>query len=537
MAISNLARLCIVGSDKGGTADLAQEPSPEGAVLRELQTLAGREGAGPQEEEARKCLLASGIMNLGTIEELDPQKGHGEGVAWVEETLPEGLNPRPLFSYYPYQILAWMRRRGERLPCVFLPVGVQWGAQGRHDEVYGVLGETGVQLCRDNSAWARLLADCEVAAAEQSSEEDLPAWEDASPSMRGFLLRRLRGRDPKAGRELAEPLLRTQFHKYEELLYEFLIGLSVEDMPLLEACSQKQKKSLELNPATVLLSLLPESELSKQHAEEQLFVWKGKKLMPTEEANRQGVLEMRPNGSLMATYSLDWWLAQTGMGYRELLPFLFKDSAISSAIGGRILLEGNRDWLRAALDVGLEEASGTNGARSGLGFFGTLAAVMLPQEEVERRLLELLRYEGDNHRACDALAAPMLVYAPFALSREICQAYIEAIHRRAEAFQEAAAAGKDSEIESSWGRSFSALWAYENERDDKPQFFSEWTRWRFRGTGGVCLILYHLAWLFPPDLLEALIDALTLPSDCPLFERERRRLGDILQFRARAGEA
>ena len=536
MAISNLARLCIVGSDKGGTGDLAQENSPEGAVLRALQALVSRAGTGLQEEEARKCLLASGIMELNTIESMDPQKGDGESVDWVEETLPEGLNPRTLFSYYPYQILAWMRRRGERLPCVFLPIVAQWGAQGRHDEVYGVLGQTGIQLCRDNPAWTRLLAACEVAAAEQAREEELPSWEEASPDMRGLLLRRLRAHDPRAGRELAEPLLRTQFRKYEALLYEMLIGLSVEDIPLLEACSQKKTKSFELNPAVVLLSLLPESDLSQQHAEEALFLWKNKKLVPTAEAQKQGVLEMLANGSLLVTYSLDWWLAQTGKDYKELLPIVIKEPALSFAVAGRMFLEGNRDWLRAALDASLEEASSTNGVRPGVSFLGTLAAVMLPQEEVERRLLELLRHESDNHRVCDVMAAQMLVYAPFALSREICQAYIETIRRRAEAFQKAAAAGKDDEIESSWGRSFSALWAYENERDGRPQFFDEWTRWRFRGTGGVCLMLYHLAWLFPPDLLEALIEALTLPSDRPLFERERRRLGDILQFRARAGE-
>ena len=536
MAISNLARLCIVGSDKGGTAALAQEDSPEGAVLREMQALAGREGAGLQEEEARKCLLTSGIMELSTIESIAPQEGDDEGMAWVEETLPEGLNPTALFSDYPYQILAWMRRRGERLPCVFLPVGVQWGTQGRHDEVYGVLGETGIQLCRDNPSWTRLLSNCEVAAAEQAREEDLPPWEEASPGVRSVLLRRLRARDPRAGRELADPLLRTQFHKHEGLLYDLLIGLSAEDIPLLEACSQKKKKPSELSPAAVLLSLLPESDLSKQHAAEQLFAWKGKKLIPTEEAKKQGVLEMYTNGSLLSTYSLDWWIAQTGREYRELLPVLLKDPVQASAVGGRILLEGNRDWLRAALDAALEEEAGTNGVPQGLGFFGTLAAVMLPQQEVERRLLELLRYEGGNYRVSDALAGQMLVYAPFTLSREICQAYIEAVHRRAEAFQKAAAAGKDDKIESFWGRDFSALWAYENERDNKPQFFSEWTYWRFRGTGGMCLILYHLAWLFPPDLLEALIEALTLPPERPLFERERQKLGEILQFRARAGE-
>ena len=535
MAITNLARLCIVGSDKGGAAALAQENSLEGAVLRELRTLTGRPGAGLQEEEARQCLLASGIVELGVIERVDPQERDREGLVWVQEDLPEGLNPSSLFSDYPYQILDWLRRRGERVPCAFLPVVVQWGGLGRHNAVYGVLGQTGLQLCRDNPAWTSLVGCCEVAAAEQAREEDLPSWEDASLAMRGLLLRRLRARDPKAGRELAEPLLRTQFRKYEALLYELLIGLSVEDMPLLEACSQKKSKPAELSPATVLLSLLPESALSREHAGEHLFVLKDKKLVPTAEAQKQDVLQ-QGDGNRLITYSLDWWLAQTGKDYKALLPLLLKDPILSSAVAGRILLEGNRDWLRAALDAVQAESSRSDGVRPERGFWGTLAAVMLPQEEVERRLLGLLRYEGDNHRVCDVLAAAMLVYAPFNLSREIGQAYVEAIHRRAKAFQVAAAAGKDSKIESSWGMNFSALWDYERERDCSPRLFNDWTRGRFKGTGGECLVLYHLAWLLPPDLLRALIEALTWPPEPSLFERERGKLEDILQFRARAGE-
>ena len=369
----------------------------------------------------------------------------------------------------------------------------------------------------------------------QAREKALPAWEDASPAVKGVLLRRLRARDPGAGRELAAPLLQMQFRKYEALLYEMLIGLSAEDMPLLAACSQKKKPAIGLNPATVLLSLLPESELSKQHASETLFVWKNKKFVPVPEAKEQGVLEPQASESVLVTYALDWWLAQAGRDYRELLPVMVREPVLSSAVAGRILLEGDLDWLRAALDAALQEGGGTS-VLPGLGFWGTLGAVMLPKEDVERRLLGLLRHKGDNHRVCDALAAPMMAYAPFALSREIFQAYIEAIRSRAEAFKKAAE-GKSGGIESYWGLNFSALWAYEDEREVKPRFFSEWTRRRFRGTGGTCLMLYHFAWLMPPDLLEALIEALTLPSDRLLFERERQKLEEILQFRARAGEA
>ena len=54
MAVSGLVRLCCIGSDKGDIAALAREDSPTGAALRELEAFPPREGAGPQEEVARK---------------------------------------------------------------------------------------------------------------------------------------------------------------------------------------------------------------------------------------------------------------------------------------------------------------------------------------------------------------------------------------------------------------------------------------------------------------------------------------------------
>ena len=106
MSTNEFARICIVGSDKGGVAALAREDSLTGAVLRELEALPRREGSGPQEEDARKFLLASGIADLQTLEQTLPQPGDALPPA-LEESLPEGPDPRSLFArHHPHAALA-----------------------------------------------------------------------------------------------------------------------------------------------------------------------------------------------------------------------------------------------------------------------------------------------------------------------------------------------------------------------------------------------------------------------------------------------
>ena len=189
MAVSGLVRLCCIGSDKGDIAALAREDSPTGAALRELEAFPPREGAGPQEEVARKCLLASGLVALReTTRLMTPQPGSGTPPA-LEEQLPEDVVPRKFFARgYQYEIFSWLRRRGRRLPAVLLPEAVRWAAAGGHEVIRPVLGRAGAQPCRDNPAWRPLLADGAGAAAEQTGGVDLSLWDEASPEVRCRLL-------------------------------------------------------------------------------------------------------------------------------------------------------------------------------------------------------------------------------------------------------------------------------------------------------------------------------------------------------------
>lgn len=136
MAVSELARVCLVGSDKGGIAALARDDSPTGAALREADTFPLREGAGPQEDEARKCLLASGLVALReTTRLMTPQAGEDVPCAAEVESRSIRTNPAPFLERYPYQVVAWLRLRGACLPDVALPaaLALRWrtGAPGR----------------------------------------------------------------------------------------------------------------------------------------------------------------------------------------------------------------------------------------------------------------------------------------------------------------------------------------------------------------------------------------------------------------------
>ena len=537
MSTSEIARLCIVGSDKG-VAALAREDSLPGAVLRELEGLPRREGSGPQEEEARKLLLASGIADLQTLERTLPQPGDAPPPA-LEESLPEGPDPRALFARrHPHETLAWLRRRGRRLPAVSLPETVQWAASGHHGDIWPVLGQAGARLCRDNPAWRRLLADCAVAEAEQAAEEDAPAWEEASPGVRRPLLRRLRARDPRAGRELAAPLLLEQFPKNRELLYELRIGLSADDIPLLEECSRKKGDKHGRYAAKVLLSLLPESRLSRELADGNIFAWKNRKLVATPEGAEQEWMEGLPEEVCLTLCPLDVWLARSGKNCKDLLAFLLGKPQLEP-LTMRIFLEDRKDWLRVGLETALEAASGS-AVPSGLSPLGTLAAAMLPREEVEDWLSRLLRPEASgqevsdaetlNPRVCDALAAPMLLHARFPLSRERWIEYVAAIGRRAQALFKAAASGKNTFFNIYWQRGFTALWSDAFD-DFVPETFDDWTRGAFSGARDTTSLLYHCAWNMPLDALEQLAQAILLP-DASLFEKERQELEEIRAFRA-----
>ncbi len=527
MSTSEIARLCIVGSDKG-VAALAREDSLPGAVLRELEALPRREGSGPQEEDARKLLLASGIADLQTLERALPQPGDALPPA-LEESLPEGPDPRALFArHHPHAALAWLCRQGRRLPAVSLPEAVQWAASGRHGDIRPVLGRAGAQLCRDNPAWRRLLDDCAVTEAELSDGEDAPAWEDASPGVRRPLLRRLRARDPQAGRELAAPLLLEQFSKNRELLYELRSGLSAEDIPLLEACSRKKSDKYGRHAAMVLLSLLPESRLAQSLADGNVFAWKNRKLMVTPGDAEQEWLEGLPEEVCLTLCPLDVWLARSGKDCKELLSFLLGKPQLEPLMM-RIFLEDGKDWLRVGLETALEAASGS-AVPSGLSPFGTLAAAMLPREEVEDLLSRLLREETLNSKVCDALAAPMLLHARFPLSRERWVEYAAAIGRRAQALFKAAADGKNMVFNIYWQRAFTALWS-DAFRDFVPETFDDWTHGAFSDARDATSLLYHCAWNMPLDVLEQLAQALLLP-DASLFEKERQELEEIRAFRA-----
>ena len=538
MSTSEIARLCIVGSDKGGVAALAREDSLTGAVLRELEALPPREGSGPQEEDARKFLLASGIAALQTLEQTLPQPGEELPPA-LEEHLPEGPDPRALFvSRHPHEVLAWLRRQGRRLPAVFLPEAVQWATSGRHDDIWPVLGRTGAQLCRDNPAWQRLLANCETVAAKQAAEENAPAWEDASPGVRRLLLRRLRAQDPRAGRELAAPLLLEQFAKHRELLYDLRIGLSAEDLPLLEECCRKKSDKYVRYAVRVLLSLLPESRFAREMAGGDVFAWKNRKLVLTPGEAEQEWTKGLSEEVCLTVCPLDVWLARSGKNCRELLAFLLGKPQLEP-LTMRIFLEDRKDWLRVGLETALEAASGT-AVPSGLSSLGTLAAAMLPREEIEDWLSRLLRGVAPgrdasaaaalNPRVCDALAAPMLLHARFPLSRERWSEYVAAIGRRAQSLFKTAADGKNTVFNIYWQRGFTALWS-DAFSDFAPETFDDWTYGEFSGAYDTTSLLYHCAWKMPLDALEQLAQALLLP-DASLFEKERQELEDIRAFRA-----
>ena len=76
------------------------------------------------------------------------------------------------------------------------------------------------------------------------------------------------------GRELAAPLLRRAFSKNRLLLYALRQGLSAEDIPLLEECSRKKFAAVDLHPARLLLSLLPESKVSREPDAGDILIWK-----------------------------------------------------------------------------------------------------------------------------------------------------------------------------------------------------------------------------------------------------------------------
>ncbi|WP_299395168.1 DUF5691 domain-containing protein [uncultured Desulfovibrio sp.] len=532
MAINELARLCIVGTDKGGAGSLAGDASPTGAVLRELEALPARGDGEPREEAARKCLLASGISALRTLELAEPQPGEELPPA-LEEELPEGPCPGELFSRYPYEIVSWLHRRGRRLPSVFLPEAVRWAASGRHDEILPVLGRSGARLCRDNPAWLRLLADCAGVAAEPSGEVDLSLWDEASPEARCMLLRRLRERNPRAGRELAEPLLRKQFPRNKKLLYALRSGLSAEDIPLLEECSRKKYDASGIHPARMLLSLLPESDFARELAAGDIFVWKGGTLALKPGDAQKEWTEGLPEDVCLTICPLDVWLARSGRDCKGLLSFLM-GKPLLAPLTTRIFLEDRKDWLRAGLETALEAGAGES-VPSGLHLFGTLAAVMLPREEVEGWLSRLLGGGAPaNSRVCDALAAPMLLYARFPVPRELWSDYVGVIGRRAEALRAEIGTRKDVYFNSMRLRAISALWGDE-ERDGLPADLEVWTCREFRGAHGLSL-LFHAAWEMPLELLEGLEQALrsALPdADMPLFVKMRQELEDIRRFRAR----
>lgn len=528
MSTNEFARICIVGSDKGGVAALAREDSLTGAVLRELEALPRREGSGPQEEDARKFLLASGIADLQTLEQTLPQPGDALPPA-LEESLPEGPDPRSLFArHHSHAALAWLRRQGLRLPAVFLPEAVRWAASGHHGDIWPVLGQAGAQLCRDNPAWRRLRDDCAVAEAELAAEEDAPAWEEASPGARRLLLRRLRARDPQAGRELAAPLLLEQFSKNWKLLYELRIGLSADDIPLLEECGGKKSDKHGRHAAKVLLSLLPESRLAQSLSDGNVFAWKNRKLVVTPGDAELEWLDSLPEEVCLTLCPLDAWLARSGKDCRELLSFLLGKPQLEP-LTMRIFLEDRKDWLRVGLETALEAASGA-AVPSGLSPFGTLAAAMLPREEVEEWLSRVLREESLNPRVCDALAAPMLLHARFPLSRERWGEYVAAVGRRAQALFKSAADGKNTVFNIYWQRSFTALWS-DAFRDFAPETFDDWTHGAFSGARDATSLLYYCAWNMPLDMLEQLAQALLLP-DAPLFDKERQELEEIRGFRA-----
>lgn len=535
MAVSKLARLCIVGSDKGDAA-LPGEDSPAEAALRELEEL---DPAGePREETARKYLLASGIATLRTLDLAAPRPDGETDAPALEERLPEGPNPRALFvRRYPLEVVSWLRRQGRRLPCVFLPEAVQWAAPGGRDEIWPVLGLAGIRLCQDNPAWRRLLAACEGRAAEEAREEELPSWEDASPAVRRLLLRRLRARDPGAGRELAAPLLRKQFSRNRHLLYEFRQGLSAEDIPLLEECAQKKWDASELHPAHVLLSLLPESAFSRSVADADILVWKRDGLeLKADVADAGGTgrkdwMGKLPPDVFLTACSLDWWISRSGRNGAELAPLLARSDFIHP-VGMRIFLEDRKDWLRRMLEATLEDAPNTSGVRRPQGFLGALATVMLPPEEVADWLRRLLRHEALNFQICEMLAALMLLRARFPLPRDIWSDYVAAVGRRAEAVVRAGA--KNGRF--SWSQSFWLLWGAERETC-VPDAFAEWTRGEFRETIGQNSVALHLAWEIPLDLLERLAEALLLPSDPSLFKGDREELEEIRAFRARIEQA
>ncbi|MDM8216319.1 DUF5691 domain-containing protein [Desulfovibrio piger] len=556
MAVSELTRVCLVGSDKGGSAALARDDSPMGAALREADTFPPREGAGPQEEDARKLLLASGLVApRETTRLMTPQPGNGTPPALEEEIRSMKASPAPFLDRYPYQVVAWLRLRGACLPDVALPAALRIAVEdgGAWEDVLGRIGE---RLCRDNPAWRPLTMFCNGAAADAISEEELRAWEDTTPDMRLLLLQRLRARDPRAGRELAAPLLREQFRKNEKLLCAFLIGLSAEDIPFLEECLQKRKprkfeRYTDINPARVLLSLLPESRLYRRLARDRFFVRRDGKLEKTEAGEARCVW---PMGVPLQLYPLSWWLEQTGMDCGEFLSVLMARNSPAARmaddpVGMRIFLENNAEWTRLALDAAWR--AGKEGSWNSWNLLvmqvGMLAARMLPREEIERWLHTLFGYEGKDPCLYDGLSSKMMLYAPFALPREIWKEFIEMNRKRAELCrkqriwaQQHARAGsryaefleKSSRLENI-GMLFSMFWNAEIFEPD----LRKWMAPPFRGTCGRELVIFHFAWIMPLDLLEEYIRALTLPSEPSWSEVVTRELDTILRFRERAEQA
>ena len=166
---------------------------------------------------------------------------------------------------------------------------------------------------------------------------------------------------------------------------------------------------------------------------------------------------------------------------------------------------------------------------------------------IERWLHTLFGYEGKDPCLYDGLSSKMMLYAPFALPREIGKEFIEMNRKRAELCrrqriwaQQHARAGsryaeyleKSSRLENI-GMRFSLFWNAEIFEPD----LRKWMAPPVGGTRGGELAIFHFAWIMPLDLLEEYIRALTLPSEPSWSEVVTRELDAILRFRAQVEQA
>jgi hypothetical protein len=147
-------------------------------------------------------------------------------------------------------------RRGLVLPRHWLPPALETLKPAQRNEYKSVLGPDAAWLARQNPAWSFL------APSETPSEE---RWNDGSFEERRAELAALRALDPARARQWIESTWKVDPpDAREEFIRTLLIGLSIEDEPLLERALDDKRKGVRA-AAAHCLSLLPQSAHARRN--------------------------------------------------------------------------------------------------------------------------------------------------------------------------------------------------------------------------------------------------------------------------------